>query len=148
VVANCGVAAALLLLRAPAFAFAAALGAALADTLGTEVGSLYGMTTFSPLTLRPVPKGTPGGVSMAGLAATLAGAALMGLTAAALGLVPVASGALLGAVIAGGFLGALGESVVTTFASRFGARLDHEFSNALNTLVGALLALRLAALAG
>ena len=146
VVANCGVAAALLLLRAPAFAFAAALGAALADTLGTEVGTLYGARAFSPLTLRPVPKGTPGGVSVPGTAATLAGAASMGLAAAALGLVPRVPAALVGATIAGGFLGALCESVVTTVASRFGARLDHEFSNALNTFVGAMAALAIAAL--
>jgi uncharacterized protein (TIGR00297 family) len=146
VVANCGVAAALLLLRAPAFAFAAALGAALADTLGTEVGTLYGARAFSPLTLRPVPKGTPGAVSVPGTAATLAGAASMGLAAAALGLVPRVPAALVGATIAGGFLGALCESVVTTVASRFGARLDHEFSNALNTFVGAMAALAIAAL--
>ncbi|HEY2796332.1 MAG TPA: DUF92 domain-containing protein [Thermoanaerobaculia bacterium] len=146
VVANCGVAAALLLLRVPAFAFAAALAAALADTLGTEVGTLYGKRAYSPLTLRPVPRGTPGAVSFAGTAAALAGAALIGFAGAGLGLVPRVPGALLWATIAGGFLGALCESVVTTLVSRFGARLDHEFSNALNTFVAAMAALRLAAL--
>jgi uncharacterized protein (TIGR00297 family) len=146
VVANCGVAAALLLLRAPAFAFAAALGAALADTLATEVGTLYGLRAFSPLTLRPVPKGTPGAVSVPGTAAALAGAALMGLAGAGLGLVPRVACSFVGATIAGGFLGALCESVVTTVASRFGARLDHEFSNALNTFVAAMAALEIAAM--
>jgi uncharacterized membrane protein len=47
--------------------------------------------------------------------------------------------------IAGGFLGALAESVLTTLAARFGSRLDHEFGNALNTFVGALIAIRLGA---
>ena len=143
VVANCGVAAALLLLRAPAFAFAAALGAALADTLGTEVGTLYGSRAFSPLTLRPVPKGTPGAISVPGTAAALAGATLIGFGAVALGVVARIPGALVACVVAGGFLGALCESVVTTVASRFDTRLDHEFSNALNTFVGALIALEL-----
>ena len=143
VVANCGVAAALLLLRAPAFAFAAALGAALADTLGTEVGTLYGSRAFSPLTLRPVPKGTPGAVSVPGTAAALVGATLIGFGAVALGVVARIPGALVACVVAGGFLGALCESIVTTVASRFGTRLDHEFSNALNTFVGALIALEL-----
>jgi uncharacterized protein (TIGR00297 family) len=142
VVANCGVPAALLLLRAPAFAFAAALGAALADTLGTEVGTLYGKTAYSPLTLRPVPPGTPGGVSLAGTAAGLAGAALIGLAGWRLGLVEAG---LLWVTIAGGFLGALSESVLTSAAARFGTRLDHEFANALNTFVGAMVALRLGA---
>ncbi len=142
VVANCGVAAALLLLRAPAFAFAAALGAALADTLGTEVGTLYGKRAFSPLTLRPVPAGTPGAISVAGTVASLAGAALIGVAGTALGLVDTA---LLGATITGGFAGALVESFVSSLVSRSGGRLDHEFSNALNTFAGALLALRLGA---
>ncbi|HEY2796430.1 MAG TPA: DUF92 domain-containing protein, partial [Thermoanaerobaculia bacterium] len=127
----------------PAFAFAAALAAALADTLGTEVGTLYGKRAYSPLTLRALPKGTPGGVSAAGTVAAFAGAALMGFTGAALGLVEMP---LLGATITGGFLGAIIESVATSLASLAGARLDHEFSNALNTFVAAMTALRLAAL--
>jgi uncharacterized protein (TIGR00297 family) len=142
VVANCGVAAALLLLRAPAFAFAAALAAALADTLGTEVGTLYGRRAYSPLTLRPVPAGTPGGISVPGTLACLLGAALIGLAGAGLGLVPRA---LVAVTVAGGFLGALAESVLTTLVTRFGARLDHEFSNALNTFVAAMAAIGLAA---
>jgi uncharacterized protein (TIGR00297 family) len=137
VVANCGVAAALLLLRVPAFAFAAALGAALADTLGTEVGTLYGTRAFSPLTLRPVPKGTRGAISVPGTAAALAGAAIMGLAAMGVGIVPR---------VPAGLVGALCESFVTTLATRFGARLDHEFSNALNTFVAAMAALKIAAL--
>jgi uncharacterized protein (TIGR00297 family) len=140
VVANCGVPAALLLLRAPAFAFAAALGAALADTLGTEVGTLYGKRAFSPLSLSPVPAGTPGGISIPGTLASLAGASLIAGAGAGLGLVPRT---VLGATVAGGFLGAFAESVLTSLVSRFGGRLDHEFSNALNTFVGALIAWRL-----
>jgi uncharacterized protein (TIGR00297 family) len=142
VVANCGVAAALLLLRAPPIAFAAALSAALADTLGTEFGTLFGKAAFSPLTLRPLPAGTPGAISPPGTAASLAGAAIMGLAAWRLGLVETS---LAWVVVVGGFLGALSESVLCTLAARLGARLDHEFSNALNTFVGAMVALRLAA---
>ena len=142
VVANCGVPVALLLLRAPSFAFAAAFAAALADTLGTEVGTLYGRRAFSPLTLRPVPPGTPGAVSLAGTTASLAGAALIGVAGWRLGLV---ERSLLGVTIAGGFLGALAESVLTTLVARFGSRLDHEFGNALNTFAGALIAIRLGA---
>jgi uncharacterized protein (TIGR00297 family) len=142
VVANCGVAAALLLLRVPPIAFAAALSAALADTLGTEFGTLFGKAAFSPLTLRPLPPGTPGAVSLAGTAASLAGAAIMGLAAWRLGLVETP---LVWIVVVGGFVGALSESVLCTLAARLGARLDHEFGNALNTFVGAMVALRLAA---
>jgi uncharacterized protein (TIGR00297 family) len=142
VVANCGVAAALLLLRVPPFAFAAALSAALADTLGTEFGTLFGRAAFSPLTLRRLPAGTPGAVSWPGTVASLAGAAIIALAGWRMGLVETS---LVWVVVVAGFLGALSESVFCTLAARLGARLDHEFSNALNTFVGAMVALRLAA---
>jgi hypothetical protein len=38
----------------------------------------------------------------------------------------------------------MSESILTTFAANRGARLDHDFGNALNTFVGAMVALRLA----
>jgi uncharacterized protein (TIGR00297 family) len=141
VVANCLVPAAFLLLGVPSLALVAAFGAALADTLGTEVGALYGRRAFSPLTFRPLPAGTPGAISWGGTAASLGGAALIGLAGWRLGLIPLSA---LWAAVLGGFLGALAESILNRLALRFGCRLDHEFSNALNTLVGGLLALRLA----
>ena len=79
VVANCIVPAAFLLLGVPSLAFVAAFGAALADTLATEVGTLYGRRAFSPLTFRPLPAGTPGAISWPGTAASLGGAAVIGL---------------------------------------------------------------------
>ena len=66
VVANCVVPAAFLLLGVPSLAFVAAFGAALADTLGTEVGTLYGRRAFSPLTFRSLPAGNPGSDLVAG----------------------------------------------------------------------------------
>jgi uncharacterized protein (TIGR00297 family) len=143
VVANCVVPAAFLLLGVPSLAYVAAFGAALADTLATEVGTLYGRRAFSPLTFRSLPAGTPGAISWPGTAASLVGAALTALAGWRLGLTPFS---LLWAALLGGFLGSLAESIANRVAPRFGCRLDHEFSNALNTLVGGLLALRLAVL--
>ncbi|MEP6992989.1 MAG: DUF92 domain-containing protein [Acidobacteriota bacterium] len=144
VVANCGVAAALLLLRVPALAFVAALGAALADTLGTEIGTLFGKRAYSPVTLEPVAAGTRGAISWPGTIASFAGAAIIGLAGWRLGLV---GASWFWACILGGFLGAMSESVLCTWAATLGARLDHEFANALNTLVGAMGALGFAAAA-
>ena len=48
------------------------------------------------------------------------------------------------AAAAGGFVGALAESVLAAMGRRFLFRLDHEFANAFNTFVGAMVALRLA----
>ncbi len=140
VVANCLVPAALLLLGVRAVGFVGAFAAALADTLGTEVGTLFGRRPVSPLSLRPVPPGTPGAVSLAGTAAGLGGAAAIGLAGAGLGLIP--SGFVLAAAAAG-VLGALAESVVAAAGKRYLFRLDHEFANAFNTFVGAMVALRL-----
>ncbi len=140
VVANCLVPAALLLLGLPSIAFVAAFGAALADTLGTEVGTLYGRRAFSPLGFRALPAGTPGAISWPGTAASLAGAALVAAAGWRLGLVPAP---LVWAAALGGFLGALSESVVNDFGRRNGFSLDHEFANALNTFLGAMLALRI-----
>jgi uncharacterized protein (TIGR00297 family) len=141
VVANCAVPAVLLLLGVPSVAFVAAFGAALADTLGTEFGTLYGKNAFSPLTFAALPAGTPGAVSWPGTAASLAGALLIALAGWKLGLVPAPA---VWAAVCGGFLGALAESLLNRAGPRFGFRLDHEFANALNTFVGAMLALRLA----
>jgi uncharacterized protein (TIGR00297 family) len=144
VVANCLVPAALLLLGVRTVAFVGSFAAALADTLATEVGTLFGRRPVSPLTLRPVPAGTPGAVSLPGTAASLAGAVVLALVGAGLGLIP--SGLVLAAA-AGGFLGALAESVLAAMGRRFLFRLDHEFANAFNTFVGAMIALRLSGLA-
>ncbi len=141
VAANCLVPIALLLLGLPGAAYAAGFGAALADTLGTEVGTLWGRRPFSPLTFRPLARGTPGAISWQGTAASAAGAVLLAAAGLALGVVP---GPAVGACALGGFLGALVESVVNDFGRRAGFSLDHEFANALNTFVGAMLALRLA----
>jgi uncharacterized protein (TIGR00297 family) len=140
VAANCLVPASLVVLGLPAAAFAAAFGAALADTLGTEVGTLWGRRPFSPLSLKPLPPGTPGAISLPGTLASALGAALLAAAAVAIGL--VARPALV-ACAAGGFLGALAESILNDFGRRAGFSLDHEFANALNTFVGAMLALRL-----
>ncbi|HVE66234.1 MAG TPA: DUF92 domain-containing protein, partial [Thermoanaerobaculia bacterium] len=88
-----------------------------------------------------VPAGTPGAVSAAGTLAVLGGAALMALLAWLVGWLP--RGLLL-AVLAGGFVGALAESLLADLGRRQGFRLDHEFANAFNTFVGGLAALQIA----
>lgn len=62
-----------------------ALAAATADTWGTEIGMLAGSAPRSILTLAIVEPGMSGGVSLQGLAATAAGAALLATLAWLLG---------------------------------------------------------------
>ena len=59
-------------------ALVGAIAAALADTLGTEIGTLSAADPRLLPTLRPAPKGTPGAVSALGTFAGGIGAALVG----------------------------------------------------------------------
>ena len=141
-VANVGIPAVLLLVGAPSVAFVAALAAALADTLGTEVGSLFGRRPFSLVRWERRSVGDPGAVSWPGLAAGLLGAAAVGTVAALTGLLPAGSVAV---VAAAGLAGSLAESVVLDLGGRRGVTLDHDFANAFNTAAGALVALEIVA---
>jgi uncharacterized protein (TIGR00297 family) len=138
--ANCSVPLAYLMFGFPPIAFPAALAAALSDTLGTEVGTLYGRRAFSLLTFRRLKVGTPGAVSVAGTLASLVGAALMALAAWSL---KVTLPGIVWLIVAGGFLGSLAESVVKDLGRRVGFSLDHDFANALNTFVGGFAAMSL-----
>ncbi len=119
-------------------AYVAAAGAAFADTAESEVGQLSRRPPRLITSLRKVPPGTDGAVSLPG---TLAGISAAVLTAAlgwAFGLVGSPAGATLVAVAA--FLGTVADSLV-------GARLPwvgNEATNVVCTLVAALLALFLA----
>jgi uncharacterized protein (TIGR00297 family) len=142
VMANVGVPVALLLVGARPIAFAAALAAALADTLGTEFGGLYGRHPVSLARFRAVSVGASGGVSLPGALAGLLGAGLLGAAAYAVGVI---SALAIGIVAVAGLVGSLAESFVQDVGGQRGSPLDHEFANAFNTLVGALVALEIAA---
>ena len=120
--------------------FAASFAAALADTFGTEFGSLYGRRAYSLTRLRRVPPGTRGAVSLAGTAAGLAGGLIVGGAAFGAGL--IGPEAILPVGLAG-LAGSLLESLVLDLAGRRSRALDHEFVNAANTLAGALIAMEI-----
>jgi uncharacterized protein (TIGR00297 family) len=107
------------------------------------VGKAYGRRTFLITTLRPVPPGTEGAVSLEGTLAGLAGALAVALLGAVLGLYSLPAALL---VALAGLLGSLAESLIGTVAERRGW-LDNDLLNALNTALGAGLVLLLARLA-
>lgn len=119
-----------------ALAYAAAVATAAADTCSSEVGKAYGRRTFLITTLRPVPPGTEGAVSVEGTLAGLAGAALVACLGAGLGLYGPGAAAV---VALAGLLGSLIESLVGTVAERRGW-MGNDLLNAFNTLAGAVLA--------
>ena len=140
VLANCAVATFCAILAATgseplAAAFVASIGAAFADTAESEIGQLFSRTPRLISTLRKVPPGTDGAISLPG---TLAGLGAAGLTAAlglALGLLAAPGPALLVALAM--FLGTLADSLIGALSPR----TSNELTNVLCTLVAALLAL-------
>lgn len=143
-----GCALALLACRAPQgaigpllLAFAASFTAKLADTFGSEIGKRWGRRTVLITTLRPVPPGTEGAVSLEGTAASLAGALLMALLMALLGFVPTPMALLI--VVAVGMAATLLESLVGATLQQRWSWLSNELVNGLQTLVAALLSLAL-----
>ncbi len=113
-------------------AYAAAVATAAADTCSSEIGKAYGRRTFLITTLRPVPPGTEGAVSLEGTLGGLLG----GFLVASVGVFTLLyswPAAVLVAVA--GLLGSLAESVIGTVAERRGW-LDNDQLNALNTAIG------------
>ncbi len=124
-------------------AYAAAVATAAADTCSSEVGKAFGRRTFLVTTLRPVPPGTEGAVSLEGTLGGLLGAVIVAATGALLGLSGWTAAAL---VALAGLLGSLAESVLGTVAERRGW-LDNNLLNALNTAIGAVLVVLLVGVA-
>ena len=148
-IANGGVAAAAAVFAATtpypelfALACAGALATAAGDTAGSEIGQLWGRRTFLVTTLRPVPRGTQGAVSLEGTLAGIAASAVVAALGAWGGLYPWMGVVV---VVVAAFLGSLLESVVGATIERRGL-LDNEAVNFLNTLIGALLAAALSTL--
>ncbi len=126
--------------------FAASFAAKLADTFGSEIGKRWGRRTLLITSLRPVPPGTEGAVSLEGTLASLAGSGLMAALQLALGLLQGPAAALL--VMAVGMVATLLESLLgATLQGRF-VWLSNELVNALQTLIAALLAMALALAVG
>ncbi len=148
-IANTGVAAVAGLMAVTTYAsgpamlgFAAALTAGGSDTVASEIGKAFGRRTCLIHTLKAVPPGTPGAVSLEGTAAGLLGALALAGLAAALGLVPASAFV---AVVAGATAGAFAESALSATLEHRGI-LNNDVLNFLNTAVAAATAIALAGL--
>jgi uncharacterized protein (TIGR00297 family) len=124
-------------------AYTASLATKLSDTTASEVGKAFGKRTFLITTLRPVPPGTEGAVSLEGTLAGVLGSLVLALVGLAVGFVhPM------------GVLWCLVAAfVATTCESLIGATLQergfltNETVNIINTAIGALVAAGLGLLA-
>jgi uncharacterized protein (TIGR00297 family) len=139
-IANCAVAVSCALLAAATglelftIAFVASIGAAFADTSESEIGQLFSRTPRMITTLRKVPSGTDGAISLPGTIAGVAAACLTATLALALGLLESPQTALL--VTLAAFLGTVADSLIGAHYPRIG----NEATNVICTLVAAVLA--------
>ena len=124
--------------------FSASFAAKLADTFGSEIGKRFGRTTVLITSLRVVPPGTEGAISLEGTLASAVGSIVMTLVMLALQLLP--SWPLAGLVMLVGLLATLAESLLGALVQDRVAWLSNELVNAFQTLLAAFLAMLLMAL--
>ncbi len=117
-------------------ALAGAFATAAMDTVSSEIGKAYGRRTFLITTLRAVPRGTDGAVSLEGTAAGLAAALVLGALGWRLGLYPGRGVAL---VVGAALVATTLESLIGATLEKRGL-LDNDAVNFLDSLAGALLA--------
>ena len=122
-------------------AFVTALVAGGSDTIASEIGKAFGRHTLSITSLRRVPPGTSGAMSLEGTAAGIAGALALGAIAAWLAIVP---GDALMLIVAAATAGSLIESWLGATLEAPGI-LNNDMLNFINTGSAALIAVALAA---
>ena len=119
--------------------FSASFAAKLADTFGSEIGKRWGRRPVLITTLRSVPPGTEGAISLSGTLASAAGSVVMTLVMWKLQLLPSISVSLVVMLI--GLLATLAESLLGALAQDRFRWLSNELVNALQTLLAAVMAM-------
>ncbi|MEA5452740.1 TIGR00297 family protein [Leptolyngbya sp. CCNP1308] len=121
-------------------AYVSSLSTKLSDTTASEVGKAYGRSTFLITSLKPVPAGTEGAVSLEGTLAGVAGSLAMALVGWAVGLI----------TLWGILICLVAAFIATTLESLIGATLQtripwltNEVVNGINTTIGAVVGLLL-----
>jgi uncharacterized protein (TIGR00297 family) len=121
--------------------YVASFSTKLSDTTASEVGKAYGKSTYLITTLQPVPRGTEGAISLEGTLAGIVGGILISLVAYSLGLI----------TFTGVIICTIASFIATNLESVIGATLQskldwlsNELVNAINTIIGAVVAISIA----
>ncbi len=121
--------------------YTASIATKLSDTTASEIGKAYGQRTFLITTLKPVPRGTEGAVSLEGTIAGMIASLLITAIAWALGLVPNQHPIGIVICIIAAFIATNLESVIgATIQEKF-EWLTNELVNVINTAIGAVVAI-------
>jgi uncharacterized protein (TIGR00297 family) len=118
--------------------YVASFSTKLSDTCGSEIGKAYGKSTFLITTLKPVPKGTEGAVSLEGTLAGVVASILVSVLGYSIGLINIWG--ILWCVIAA-FIATNLESVIGATLQTKWTWLTNEIVNFINTLIGAIAAI-------
>ncbi|MDJ0509649.1 MAG: TIGR00297 family protein [Crocosphaera sp.] len=120
--------------------YVASFSTKLSDTTASEVGKAYGKSTFLITTLKPVPPGTEGAISLEGTLAGIIASGLIALVSLLVGLID----------IMGIFYCIIAAFIATNIESLIGATLQeklawmtNEVVNIINTFFGAVIAILL-----
>ena len=122
--------------------FLAAFATAAADTVSSEIGQVLGKHPILITTLRPVPVGTEGAVSLEGTFAGIVASAVIALLGVLFHMInwPAA-----GFVVIAAFIGTTAESYLGATLEQM-KMIDNEIINFMNTLIGAAAAMLLVGL--
>jgi len=122
--------------------YVAAISTKLSDTFGSELGKAFGRNTYLITTMRMVPRGTEGAVSVEGTLAGVAGSILLAGLAYVLRVLPSIDSAV--CCIAAAFVATTVESYIGAVFQDKVSWLNNELVNLIMTVIGALFAMILA----
>ena len=118
--------------------FAASFAAKLADTFGSEIGKRFGRNTYLITSFRKVERGTEGGISLEGTAASALGAIFMSLIMFFLNIISTKYQFLIVAIA--GFIATISESFIgAKFQDKY--RLSNELVNSIQTSISSIIAI-------
>lgn len=113
----------------------------LSDTTASEVGKAYGKTTYLITSLKPVPRGTEGAVSLEGTLAGAFASLILAAIAWAIGLISTLG--IIWCVIAAFIANTIESLIGATLEPRL-PWLTNDLVNLINTIIGAMVAIFLA----
>ncbi|MDC3119017.1 DUF92 domain-containing protein [Prochlorococcus sp. AH-716-K03] len=118
--------------------FAASFAAKLADTFGSEIGKRFGRNTYLITSFRKVERGTEGGISLEGTAASALGAIFMSLIMFIFNIISTKYQFLIVAI--SGFLATISESFIgAIFQDKY--KLSNELVNSIQTSISSIIAI-------
>ncbi|NJO81220.1 MAG: TIGR00297 family protein [Cyanobacteria bacterium RM1_2_2] len=123
--------------------YVASMSTKLSDTCASEVGKAYGKRTFLITNLQPVARGTEGAVSLEGTLAGVLGSAALASLAWGLGLIMPLD---IAVCVIAAFVATNLESLIGATLQAKVDWLTNEVVNIINTLIGAIVAIGVAAL--